>query len=71
MRDQSSKSQSDHSALASPAANQAIPYSFQCSACGRVEHRPTPWVPEGWLTVESGDEVGLYCPDDAAERHHD
>ncbi|CDO35801.1 hypothetical protein [Novosphingobium sp. KN65.2] len=45
----------------------ATPFTFQCTACGAVEHRRTPALPEGWATEQIGDDIYAYCPDDAID----
>lgn len=38
------------------------PYTFQCTCCEVVEHRPRPVLPEGWKTEEVGADIYAYCP---------
>lgn len=40
----------------------AIPFSFQCTCCAVVEHRPTPALPAGWATEEIGSDIYAFCP---------
>lgn len=38
-----------------------IPFTFQCTCCETVEHRPTPALPQGWATEMIGDDIFAYC----------
>ena len=44
-----------------------ITFTFQCTACGAVERRPTPTLPEGWAIEQIGEDIYAYCPDDAID----
>lgn len=44
-----------------------VPFTFQCTACGMVEHRRTPALPEGWATEQIGNDIYAFCPDDAID----
>lgn len=38
-----------------------IPFTFQCTCCETVEHRPTPTLPLGWAIEEIGEDIFAYC----------
>lgn len=44
-----------------------FPFTFQCTACGCVEHRRTPSLPDGWETEQIGGDIYAYCPEDAID----
>lgn len=44
-----------------------VPCTFICTACGTVEHTPTPALPEGWSTEAAGNDIYVYCPDDGID----
>ena len=54
-------------ALALRPAALPMPFEFECSACGAVERRCVPSLPEGWGTEVIGDVVHAYCADDAQD----
>jgi len=38
-----------------------VPFTFQCTCCEVVEHRPTPTLPQDWATEVIGDDIFAYC----------
>lgn len=50
-----------HKHIAAKARVLPHPFTFQCTCCEVVEHRPTPNLPEGWAAEECGGDVYAYC----------
>ncbi|KQM21927.1 hypothetical protein [Novosphingobium sp. Leaf2] len=48
-------------AKARAAMRRPIPFTFQCTACEVVEHRPTPTLPTGWEIEKVGADIYAFC----------
>jgi len=49
-----------------PARRYSNPATFICTACGAVEQRPTPALPEGWVVRQVDGDLHAFCGDEAA-----
>jgi hypothetical protein len=48
-------------ATSRPPARKPVPFTFQCTGCEAVEHRPHPTLPLGWVTVEICADLQAFC----------